>query len=262
MAPVKRNELKKYFVRGKVPTQNQFAELIDSFLNIEDDEFVRSNKEGFAVYSKKDGDSGGVVLEIYKKKPLFNDSDLPFWTLSLDKEGNLLINDKNGKGAKFMNDGTVSIETLNISGTTTTETLGVAKITKKDDKNIKIEGSIEFKIDEALPLKNIDYIKSQYKKISLSANSTVKLLDLPKPNDMLMFEFVVVNISGNDFSHATFQALYSEELSGKTKINVISSNKHPGVNFSFNLEDGRLKLDIDTKSRAACNIIWVLTFIV
>lgn len=50
-----RKTLKSYFEKGDVPTEEQFAELIDSVPNIVDDGQVIRTKNGWAFYPSQDG---------------------------------------------------------------------------------------------------------------------------------------------------------------------------------------------------------------
>lgn len=49
MAQRKRTELKNYFLKGRTPTQEEFQDLIDSFVNVEDDGFYKQNGEYIRV---------------------------------------------------------------------------------------------------------------------------------------------------------------------------------------------------------------------
>ena len=50
-----RKTLKSYFEKGDVPTEEQFAELIDSVPNIVDDGQVIRTGNGWAFYPPQDG---------------------------------------------------------------------------------------------------------------------------------------------------------------------------------------------------------------
>ena len=48
-----RHTLKSYFQKGDVPTEEQFAELIDSVPNIVDDGEAVRTEDGWALYPRK-----------------------------------------------------------------------------------------------------------------------------------------------------------------------------------------------------------------
>lgn len=103
MAKKKRSELKEHFVTGKVPTQENFEDLVDSVPNIEEDELFGFGKQGLAVYPKNLGklndsvqekNPGKAVIEIYKEQT--GDYSLPFWTFRIEDDGSLAICDQKG----------------------------------------------------------------------------------------------------------------------------------------------------------------------
>ena len=84
MAKTNRRTLKEYFGRGKKPDSTQFADLIDSMLNIVDDGFNKSAEKGLLLSPL---DDEGAVMEIRRN---ILDGD-PAWIVALGKEGELLI---------------------------------------------------------------------------------------------------------------------------------------------------------------------------
>lgn len=84
MAKTNRRTLKEYFGKGKKPDSGQFADLIDSMLNIVDDGFNKSAERGMLLSPL---DDAGAVMEIRKN---ILDSD-PAWVVSLGKGGELHI---------------------------------------------------------------------------------------------------------------------------------------------------------------------------
>ena len=167
MAPIKREVLKRYFERGQIPTQNQFEELIDSILNLVDDDYIRFNKEGFAIYSKKAGDDGGIILEIYKTKPSFNDTDKPFWTLSLDKNGNLSINSEEGKDITF--------ETEKII----TSAIDITKDMVNIKKPIEIDLIKDFPVDKC-------FFTPFFKVIPMDEFNEIEIIKIPRINNKIL----------------------------------------------------------------------------
>lgn len=85
MAKKNRNTLKNYFKIGRLPSQEQFGDLIDSMLNVIDEGFDKSAEEGFKISQL--GDSGKLISfyeNILQKSPV--------WSIRLDlKTGNLFI---------------------------------------------------------------------------------------------------------------------------------------------------------------------------
>ncbi len=84
MAKTNRKTLKEYFGRGKKPDSTQFADLIDSMLNIVDDGFSKSPEKGLLL-SPLDDD--GAVMEI--RRNILGDE--PSWVVALGKEEELHI---------------------------------------------------------------------------------------------------------------------------------------------------------------------------
>ena len=87
-----RNTLKGYFVKGAIPTEDQFAELIDSTLNLAEDEQVVSTDTGWAFYPQQDG---SLDIGLYTEKSAVETAP-PLWSLSVTPEKKLVI--KNGQG--------------------------------------------------------------------------------------------------------------------------------------------------------------------
>lgn len=78
-----RKTLKNYFSRGKMPTQEHFADLIDSMLNIVDEGLDKSAEKGVAFAPL---DEKGRVAGIYKE---ISEED-PLWSVEVEKKtGNI-----------------------------------------------------------------------------------------------------------------------------------------------------------------------------
>jgi hypothetical protein len=86
MAILNRITLKNFFRKGSVPTETNFADLIDSSINIVEDGIGRSVEDGFRIapmgYSKR-------LLSFYEN----SQKSIPDWFISL--------NDGNSKGLSF-----------------------------------------------------------------------------------------------------------------------------------------------------------------
>ncbi len=101
-----RAELKGYFQKGDVPTEAQFAELIDSMSNIEDDGQVQHTPDGWAFYPQRDG---GLELGLYKDSPETGGAK-PAWRLRVTDDKKLLIcNEKEETVVEMAQDKTVTI---------------------------------------------------------------------------------------------------------------------------------------------------------
>lgn len=94
-----RATLKKYFVRNAIPTEEQFAQLIDSGLNQKDDGLMKAVGDPLSIQAVGDEKSFKKLLNFYSS---FDDRN-PAWTVSLrprpkpNDPGGLSINDSNGK---------------------------------------------------------------------------------------------------------------------------------------------------------------------
>lgn len=84
MAKTNRRTLKEYFGKGKKPDSGQFADLIDSMLNIVDDGFNKSAERGLQLSPL---DDEGAVMEI-RQNILDNE---PAWIVTLGKGDELKI---------------------------------------------------------------------------------------------------------------------------------------------------------------------------
>ncbi len=75
-----REDLKKYFRNGQIPTENHFAYLIDSMINKQDDAFLKDKDDGFVIATM--GNSNRFI-SLYKN---INDLD-PFFCIEKDEQG-------------------------------------------------------------------------------------------------------------------------------------------------------------------------------
>lgn len=107
-----RTELKSYFVRNAIPTESNFAELVDAMLNQKDDGIVKMAGDPLSIEAAG-GDTSKKVINFYQN---FTDPK-PNWVLSLnpgDKPG-FNISDGEGNSRLFIdqNTGNVGIGTTN-----------------------------------------------------------------------------------------------------------------------------------------------------
>lgn len=92
-----RKILKSYFQRGDIPTEEQFAELINSIPNIHDDGLIKtSSTDGVRLFPT---DDTGVAATVFSNDP-DKEGASPLWRLTLDSEGGLTIRD--GMGGTVM----------------------------------------------------------------------------------------------------------------------------------------------------------------
>ena len=86
-----RNTLKAYFRKGETPTEEQFAELIDSMTNlVEDGQIVRTST-GWAFYPKH---GGSLDISLYTDETITEQP--PVWMISVTPEKKLLIKNEQG----------------------------------------------------------------------------------------------------------------------------------------------------------------------
>lgn len=90
MAKKKRSDLKEYFVTGKVPTQENFEDLVNSVPNFEDDLVAR----GFVFYPKNPEAEDKHMLAIYNKDPLLGGKIL--WSIGINKKEELVFYNADG----------------------------------------------------------------------------------------------------------------------------------------------------------------------
>ncbi len=93
-----RGELKEYFKSGKVPTEAQFAELIDSVVNIDDDGVIRTKQDGIVLYPEQEDSALASLFDVnMHKKPVQDESFIPpSWTLNIGDKRELLLKDERG----------------------------------------------------------------------------------------------------------------------------------------------------------------------
>lgn len=85
MSKANRSTLKNYFKKGRMPSEQQFAELIDSMLNMVDEGFDKSAEEGLKVSQLGDNTA---LISFYHP----TDLNRPVWSLTCDKtKGELII---------------------------------------------------------------------------------------------------------------------------------------------------------------------------
>jgi hypothetical protein len=106
MAKRNRITLKKFFVRGKMPTEEHFSDLIDSMLNIVDEGFEKTPKNGLSLAPL---DEEGHVASIFQK---IEDEESK-WSITLEKgTGKLVIRQFDGTPLLVLSeDGKVGIGT-------------------------------------------------------------------------------------------------------------------------------------------------------
>ena len=76
MAQQNRNTLKKYFQRGALPSEKQFADLIDSVINIIDDGFEKSAEHGLRIAAIGDREK---LISFFRKMEM----TCPDWSMGI-----------------------------------------------------------------------------------------------------------------------------------------------------------------------------------
>lgn len=89
MTQVNRETLRGYFGRGKMPVAEHFGDLVDSTLNIMDDGFERTEKNGIQLAPLEDK---GPVLEFFCE---IQDTE-PLWMIEVDKRNGCLSVERGG----------------------------------------------------------------------------------------------------------------------------------------------------------------------
>lgn len=101
-----RETLKSYFQKGDVPTEEQFAQLIDSMSNIIEDGQVVRTATGWAFHPAQ---SGRLDLDLYNEE-LRDSGEKPAWTISVTKDKRLVISNENEEAViEVQQDKTVTI---------------------------------------------------------------------------------------------------------------------------------------------------------
>lgn len=104
MGKANRSTLKNYFEKGRMPSEQQFADLIDSMLNMVDEGFDKSAVDGLKVSQLGENTA---LISFYHH----TDLNRPIWTLTCDRDkGQLLIKNSSGQPCILLSaDGHVGI---------------------------------------------------------------------------------------------------------------------------------------------------------
>lgn len=78
MAKQNRETLKRFFSAGKLPSEEHFADLVDSSLNIIDEGFAKTEKYGFEITPQKGSDDTENLISFFRKLT----DKLPAWSIS------------------------------------------------------------------------------------------------------------------------------------------------------------------------------------
>lgn len=102
-----RSELKSYFVKNAIPTESNFAELIDAMLNQKDDGIVKLSGDPLSLQAERD-DTSKKVINLYQD--LATDTG-PSWVISLNADGKagFDISDGSGQPRLFINQNTGNV---------------------------------------------------------------------------------------------------------------------------------------------------------
>ncbi len=80
MSSRRRSELKNYFVKGRIPKEEDFQDLIDSSLNILDDDVQVTDEDGFILNPKENN-----ALISFRQK---SEEENAFWRIELESDEN------------------------------------------------------------------------------------------------------------------------------------------------------------------------------
>lgn len=90
---IDRETLKSYFKKGRIPTEEQFAALIDSLHNIREDGLLKVTATDGLVLSPSGG--GKVVATVYAETPA-SPAAAPLWRVAVGDDGVLEIRNSRG----------------------------------------------------------------------------------------------------------------------------------------------------------------------
>lgn len=79
-----RESLKNFFQAGRMPSQSNFEDLIDSSMNKVDDGFSKSEGQGLQLAPEN---STGGLLSLYESTTAIQSQQPPAWTFTLQKDG-------------------------------------------------------------------------------------------------------------------------------------------------------------------------------
>ena len=79
-----RSLLKSYFKKNSIPTEDNFAELIEGMLNFQDDGIGQTSNGTFGIQSSGDTND---ILNMYSSFNADDEDDTPLWSISLNPRG-------------------------------------------------------------------------------------------------------------------------------------------------------------------------------
>ena len=88
MPPQTRATLKQYFDRGSMPSEREFADLVDSALNLRDEGFEKTAIDGFKVYQLT---SSGKLISFFR----YDLEGQALYFMQINKDQNLVISSTN-----------------------------------------------------------------------------------------------------------------------------------------------------------------------
>jgi len=191
-----RKTLKAYFQRGNVPTEEQFAQLIDSVPNIRDDgRAISASADGVRLFP---ADEGGAVAALYASDPKMSGAS-PLWRIALDGEDGLEIRD--GQGIPVM--------------------------TVDREKNVTVAGAV--KADEFLSGKKRPEEKLRTEVLNVKANGYWQNLPVESEAGLAttgcrVYRISVCCVNSLTRKHSTCEAIASH-ASGYS-MNIRSPRKH------------------------------------
>jgi hypothetical protein len=132
MAKKDRNTLKKYFEAGRLPSSEQFADLIDSMLNVIEEGFDKTAEEGFKVSQI---DNTGKLISFYENIEVKKS----VWSLRLDMASGKLIFD-NQANPNVLTLDTKACESLGATDVEDKVRIGINK--QEAEYELDVEGTV------------------------------------------------------------------------------------------------------------------------
>jgi hypothetical protein len=260
-----RTQLKGYFVKNSIPTEKQFAELIDGMLNQKDDGIAKASvAEPLSIQAAIDTPTGlKKIINFYEN---FQDTD-PAWMLQLNPRTNqndsataksgFSISDGQGVSRLFIdkNTGNVGIGTVNPDAIVKLHVNGSGKFTSLTWKNSILSddqgGSIELGGNNTVAGVGTPFIDFHFKDKTEDFN--VRLIN-DADKRLSVFGDLNVNGSGKFTSLTWKNSILSDDQGGSIELggnNTVAGVGTPFIDFHFKdkTEDFNVRLINDADKR-------------
>lgn len=216
---VDRNTLREYFKKGKTPSGTEFDNFIESVPNFEENDFVHFGKNGFAVFTKDEGQNG-AVLEVYKNKKELTTGN-PCWTFNLDSDESLTVNDKKGAVVKLAQKNS-------------------RKVTVSSD--VEVDGVMRFSGENTFPIIKYSGTQPHYGLVIVPCQTTLPVIETSVNTDRVLFDIYIAEIGGNNInSHFFVYCNKKNEIWEFTKIPNAFPN---GISLEAKMNDKTKILEV------------------